>query len=196
MGDFRIGSSSPAKNIATTNILKITSAGSSGTSFDVTDGRLVRAGYGLVEGDQITVGSTTTRVMGISGNTVTVSNSVTWSQSDAVFFGTDTTPDIGAYSSEAVFLTAATISSVGTTYTVETTGDARGVWFYVDGIPTIWDYDAPFSSTITSGSVTAKAYALNAQADPVVDAVESGGGEAAGGTVEANRGPGTTGRPR
>lgn len=182
--NFRLQAGSPAINTGT-NFAWITSASSSGTSFDVNDGQYFSAGFGMVEGDVVTTGGTTTRITGISGNTVTVAASVTWTNLQPVYWGTDTTPDIGALPYGSTALTAATISSNGTTYTVTPTGDARGVWFYVDGIPTTWDYDSPYQQTIASGTVTAKAYALYAQAAPVVEA--SPAASAIGGTLRATR---------
>ena len=100
---------------------------------------------------------------------MTVASSVSWSQNTPVYWGDrGDQRDLGAYPHGANYLTAATLSQNGTTYTVTTTGDARGVWFYVDGIPTIWDYDAPFTATIASGTVTARACALYAQQRSVV----------------------------
>lgn len=169
---FRLQSNSPAIN-AGTNVVWITSANGSGTSFDVNDGLLLCDGWGMVEGDTVTIGSTTTRVAGIRNNTVSVVASVTWTQNQAVYLGTDTTPDIGALPYGSSDLTRATLTQSGSTYTVNTTGSTRGVWFYVDGIPMVWDSTPPFSATFTNGTVTAQAYALYAQAIPVVAATAS-----------------------
>lgn len=168
--NFRLQAGSPAIN-AGTNVVWVTSASSSGTSFDINDGQLLCDGWGMVEGDIITTGGTTTRITGISGSTVTVAASVTWTNLQPVYWGTDTTPDIGALPYGSTALTAATISANGTTYTVTPTGDARGVWFYTNGIPSHFDYDAPYSATL-DGAVTAKVYALYAQSSPVIAATE------------------------
>ena len=167
--NFFLQAASPAID-AGTNVVSVTTADASGTTFDVSDGDFLRDGYGKVDGDTITVGGTTTRITSIATNTVTVADSVTWTNGMAVYWGTDTTPDIGALPYGSTKLTAATISNSGTTYTVLVSGDARGVWFYVDGIPTTWDADSPYSAVIGSGTVSAKAYALYAQTDPVVTA--------------------------
>lgn len=176
--DFKIGSSSPAKDTGTTNYCYITSGSGSGTSFDVNDGGFLRDGDGLVEGDRVTIGGTTTRVMDVTANTVTVSNSVSWTTGDAVFLGTDTTPDIGAIPNSATYLTAATYTLSGSTYTVTPVGDARGVWFYSNSIPIVWDYDAPYQTDIPSGTVTIKAYAIWPQTNMVVAATYAGSGDA------------------
>ena len=63
------------------------------------------------------------------------------------------------------------------------TGDARGVWFYVNGIPTTWDATSPYSATIASGTVTAKAYALYAQSEPVVTATQGEQGGSSTSTI-------------
>lgn len=177
--NFRLQSGSNARN-AGSGLVVITTASGSGTSFDVDKPGLLRDGYGIVDGDIVTIGGTTTRISSISGNTVTVANSVSWTQNTTkVFWGNSSTIDIGGIPYAATPLTAATINNVGTTYTVSPTGDCRGVWFYQDGIPYQWVSSAPYSSTISSGVVTAKAYALYAQSAPVVTAVAGGGGPTA-----------------
>jgi hypothetical protein len=172
--NFRLQAGSPAIN-AGTNIAWVTSAAGSGTTFNINDGQLFIDGWGIAEGDVITVGGTTTRISSISGDSVTVATSVTWTNGMPVYWGTDTSPDIGAFPYGSTELTGATMTQNGTTYTVSPTGDARGVWFYVDGIPTIWDYEVPYTATIPGGVVTAKAYALWAQQNPVVFATNASG---------------------
>jgi hypothetical protein len=172
--NLRLQSGSPSIN-AGAAVTTVSSSDGSGTTFNVANGDLFCDGYGIVDGDRITVGGTTTRITGISSNAVTVADSVTWTNGMAVYWGTDTTPDIGAFPFASAALSAATMTQSGTTYTVTPTGDARGVWFYVNGIPTTWDSSAPYQATIASGTVTAKAYALYAQAEPVVSATLSGG---------------------
>lgn len=168
--NFRISSpSSPAKGTGT-SITWVTSASSSGTSFDVNNGQMLNDGYGMVSGDLITVGGVTTRITNIVGDTVTVSSSVIWTNLMPVYWLTDTTPDIGALPYESTELTSAILYQNGTTYTVVPTGDTRFVIFYVDGIPQTPDDDAPYTATFSSGVITAKAYALYAQAVPYVAA--------------------------
>lgn len=167
--DFHLQAGSPAIDAGKADIITITSGNGSGTSFDVNNGKLLCDGKGIAEGDIITTGGTTTRITGISGNTVTVADSVTWTTGQNVYWGTDTTPDIGAYPFGSAALTAATISQNGTTYTVTPTGDCRGVFFYVDGKPSTWDYTPPYQIT-SSGTVTAQAAALFAQNPPLVTA--------------------------
>ncbi len=169
--DCRLSSGSPAIG-AGTNVLWITSPASSGDTFDVNDGFLLCDGYGMVDGDTITLADgTSVRVSGISGNRVTIGTSITWTNAEPVYWGGYARADVGAIPYGSRKLTAATLTGSGSTYTVATTGDARGVWFYVDGIPTAWVSAPPFVATITNGAVTAKAYALYAQASPVVNAV-------------------------
>jgi hypothetical protein len=167
--NFRLQPGSPAIN-AGTHVVWITSGNGSGTSFNVNCGQLLCDGYGMVEGDVVTINGTTTRITRISGNTVTVANSVTWTNLMPVYWGTDTTPDIGALPYGSVELTAATLSQSGSTYTVTTVGDTRGVWFYADGIPVVWDYEPPYQANISAGRVTAMAHALYAQAISLVAA--------------------------
>ena len=165
--NFRLQAGSPAIN-AGMPVTTITSASGSGTSFTVAAANRLNDGWGIADGDTITTGGTTTRITSISGNSVTVAASVSWTTGQPVYWGTDTTPDIGALPYGSTELTAATLAQNGTTYTVTPTGDVRGVWFYINGVPAIWDSTAPFTANISSGTVTAKAYALYASKTPVV----------------------------
>jgi hypothetical protein len=165
--DFRINAGSPAIG-AGTNFIRITSAAGTGTTFDINDGQLLIDGWGIVDGDIVTIAGTTTKVLSIVENSVTVANPVTWSTGTPVYWGSFGRADIGALPFGSTELTRAKLIQDGTNYTVNPTGDVRGIWFYVDGIPTIWDSEPPYAATIATGVVTAKAYALYAQANPVV----------------------------
>lgn len=167
--NFRLQAGSPAIG-AGTNVVWVTSGNGSGNSFTVNDSQLLCDGWGIVDGDTITIGGTTTIITNIdwSTQTVRVRDSVMWTNGMAVYWGKNSTVDIGALPYGSSKLTAAAIAQSGSTYTVTTTGDARGVWFYVDGIPNTWISTPPFVVTITNGVVTAKAYAQYAQANPVV----------------------------
>lgn len=167
--DFRLQSGSPARNAGTYQTT-VSSADGSGTSFDVSDALVFSDGFGIMTGDLITVsGNSATRITAISGSTITVANSQTWTNGAPAYWGSSTTPDIGAFPYGSSELTAAAIGQRSVTnYVVAPTGDARGVWYYVDGIPTFWTEDAPYAFTNTTGTVTAKVYALYAQQSPVV----------------------------
>lgn len=170
--DLRLSAGSPAIGLGT-NVVWITSENGTGTSFDVNNGFLLCDGYGIADGDTITLaGGSTVTITGISGNTVTVGSSVTWTNLEPVYWGKYARADIGALPYGCTPLVSASIGNSGSTYTVTTSGDTRGVWFYTNGIPAIWDSTPPFTATIASGIVTAKAYALYAQADPVVTATQ------------------------
>jgi hypothetical protein len=167
--DFHLQSASPARAKAT-NLVWITSLAGSGTSFTVNDPFLFFDGWGMVDGDIISVGGSLTMVTNINWTTKTfiVNSAVTWTNLMPVYWGSDTAPDVGAFPYGSSNLTSAAIYVGGNVYTVTTAGNARGVWFYVDGIPTTWVANPPYEATIASGSVTAKAYALYAQATPFV----------------------------
>ena len=170
--DFHIQTGSPAKGTGA-NIVWITSSSGSGTTFNVNDGLLLCDGWTMTTGDIITTGGTTTYITAISGNAVTVANSVAWTINQPVYWGKFGRADIGALPYGSRALTSARLYQSGNNYSVGTTGDARGVWFYVDGIPTTWVSPEPFTATITNGIVTAKAYALYAQTNPVVVAINT-----------------------
>lgn len=175
--DFRLGASSGAQNTGGPLTLVNETSGS-GTTFTVDNAGYFRGdattftqyGGNLIVGDTITVGTDVVTIVSISGNDLTVTPSITWADNDPVYFGSDATPDIGAYPFGVTLLSAATISAAGNDYTVIPTGTARLVVFFQDGIPHTVDNSSPYTATIASGAVTAKAYALYAQEVPVVNA--------------------------
>lgn len=173
--NFRLQSGSAARG-AGRALATVTSSTGSGTSFNVTSGhgKYFTDGKGIAEGDIIRVGSTNAtavRITGISSDTITVASSISWTSGDNVYWG-NYGLDIGALPYYSTALTAATYTHVGNDYTVTPTGDARMVIFSTDGIPTSIDYDSPFTATITSGTVTIKAYPLYAQETLAVTATE------------------------
>lgn len=182
--DYRVQSGSPARGLARYEGIGIITNGSgSGTSFGMPQRHTIFDGWGLVEGDQITTGGTTVRVTAINMATlvVTVSASVTWTNGQPVYWGPrGAQRDVGCMPFGAVPLTAAIITNLSTTYYVVPTGDARGAWFYTNGIPAVWVYDlvgGRFSATIAnSGTVTAYAYAMYLQQSPVILAGQPVGG--------------------
>lgn len=178
--DFRLDSGSPAIGTAGP-LTTVASANGTGTSFDVDDAGFFRGdntaidqyGGNLIVGDNITVGTDQLTISSISGNTITVTASFTWAEDDAVFWGWDTTPDIGAYPASMTPLSSATIAANGNNYTVTPTGDTRFVVFFADGVPHTVDNASPYTATISSGTVTARAYPLYASATTSVLATES-----------------------
>jgi hypothetical protein len=178
--DFRLGGSSAATGNAGP-LTTVTSGSGTGTSFDVADAGFFRGddtsisryGGNLVVGDNITVDTDQLTIASIAGDTITVTASFTWAETDPVYWGWDTTPDIGAYPANHVPLSAATISANGNDYTVTPTGDTRFVVFFQDGIPHTVDNTSPYTATISNGTVTARAYPLYASATTSVLAQES-----------------------
>lgn len=178
--DFRPKTTSPAKDAAV-RLTGTTASGSSSTSVAVTNAQWFHDGIGLTRGDYIYVGSNNDVLVtsiNRSTHTLTVSAAISWSAGDAVGYAyRGSGPDIGAYEYGDTLLTSATISSNALVYTVTPTGDARFIQFYVDGIPQSPDYDSPYTYTATDGeAVTAKAYALRAQATNVILAAEGAAG--------------------
>ncbi|HPQ44607.1 MAG TPA: hypothetical protein PKZ42_10310 [Syntrophales bacterium] len=175
--DFHIRSGSPARNTGRA-ITTVTSPNGSGTRFDVADAGFFCDGYGIVEGDMIKVGSNTpVRINNISGNTITVSSSVSWSNNDGVYYGhQDTTPDIGAYEYMSTSNLTATYAVAGNTVTVTPNDSAlvRQVIVYENGIPVGADYDPPYSiSGISGGSLHVRVYPLFASSTLYVAATLS-----------------------
>lgn len=150
----------------------VASSSGTGTRFAVGNVSWFTDGMGLTKGDQIYVGNDnnlTITAIDRTAKTITVGSSFTWASNDKVGYAyRGLGPDRGAYEVGDTFLTGATISQSGSEYTVTTIGDTRMVVFYVDGIPRTADYTAPYTATITDGVVIAKAYAMHAQASPVL----------------------------
>lgn len=171
--NFRVSPGSPVIGAAQSQTLTV-GTGTATNVVVVSDSRMFMDGWSMVTGDSIVVSgnsATVTTNVDYDNNLIYFINNLTWTNAAPVrLIGT---ADLGALPYGSTELTSAIISQSGNTYTVTPIGDARGVWFYVDGIPTTWTTTSPFQATIASGSVTAKAYALYAQATPVVTAVAS-----------------------
>lgn len=184
--NFLLGSGSGAQNTGGW-LTGVSSASSSGTTFTVTNAGYFRGdnaamtqyGGNLVVGDTITVGTDVLTIDSISGNDITVTSSFAWTAGDKVYFGGDTTPDIGAYPFGHTKLTSATHSSG----TVTPNGDTRLVVQFRSGIPLTVDNSSPYEFTHQSGDEY-RAYALYPSDTPWVLAVEEGGGEGIGPAVQ------------
>jgi hypothetical protein len=177
-GDNLMLSSSSACIDAGKAMTSVVSASGSGSLVEVGDAGFFSDGYGVVEGDRITIGTNEpARVVSITGNAITVDRSISWNQGDEVYWRKqDTSPDIGAYELGDQRLTRAVLTNAGNVYSVATSGDARFVIFYRDGAQVATDFEPPYAVTVSGGTVTAKAYALHAQSNPVVDAAAGGHG--------------------
>lgn len=160
--DFTIGSGSGARNAG--GPLTTTSGSGTGTTFNVASGgggffrgpntNITTYGGQLTAGDVITVGTDTVTVASVSGDAVTVTGSFTWADAEPVYFGSDTTPDIGAYPYNAGgYSLTATYSIAGSTVTVSPS-DASLVRFAIcfeGGIPTTVDNSSPYTCARTNG---------------------------------------------
>ncbi|MBW2990821.1 right-handed parallel beta-helix repeat-containing protein [Candidatus Woesearchaeota archaeon] len=98
-GNFNLQSNSPCIDKGAF-LTTVTSSSGSGTSLQVEDARYFTDGMGIIEGDLIKVGSNPlNRITDVdySTNTITLEQSITWNNGDAVtypYYGT--APDIGA----------------------------------------------------------------------------------------------------
>jgi hypothetical protein len=168
-------STSPARDSGGP-LTMVTSASGAGNSFTVDEADWFHDGFeGLAEGHKIYVGddnNLTVTDVNYATRRITVDQSFSWTSGDGVGYAyLGVKPDRGAYEFGSTLLIRATIAAVGDEYSVTPTGDARFVIFYQNGIPQIIDSSSPFRATISGGGVTAKAYALHPQAQPVVVAV-------------------------
>ena len=186
--DFHLQSTSPAIDSGS-SLTTVTSPSGSGTTFTVGDAGFFRGdntalnqyGGNLVIGDTITVGTDVVRIASISGNNITVTASFTWANGDRVYWGTDISPDIGAYPyfsggfDFGVNITSHTegqsVSGSQTfTAAVNNPQVVRHVVFFVNGIPMWVDNQSPYTfawnaSGLPSGTqltVEARAHALYA----------------------------------
>lgn len=164
----------------------VTSPSGSGTSFVVANPDWFHDGFGLAVGHSISVGDDNNlQVTAVDYNTgtLTVSVPITWVSGDAVGYAyRGTGPDLGAYEYGDARLSGVTLAAQGDTYTATPEGDARFVVFYQDGVPLQRVNTAPFTANIAGGGVMVKAYALHAQADPVVSAATGSGGSSSSAT--------------
>lgn len=122
-------------------------------------------GGNLVVGDTITVGSNTRVIASISGDVITLTSSLTCSNGDPVYFGDDTTPDMGAlpYKPGGYSLTATYVNSGGTvTVTPSDVNLVRFVICYSDGVPYAVDNASPYTCTSPGGTLNVRVYPLYA----------------------------------
>jgi len=182
--DFTISSTSPCRGAG--GPLTLTNGNGTGTTFNVDDATFFRGddttinqyGGNLVIGDIITVGSDIVQIRNISGNAITVTESFTWGNNEPVYWGKDTTPDIGALPYKTSYALTATYSRSGGTVTV-TPSDSDLVRYAIvfeDGIPVGVDSASPFSvSGVGSGTLKVRVYPKYASSSLVVTAIESSG---------------------
>jgi hypothetical protein len=98
-GDFRLQAGSAC--IDKGAFLTTTTVAGSGTSVTVADGRYFSDGYTIAAGDTIMVGGTTAIITHVSGNTLTLDRSITWSAGAGVSYSyLGLAPDIGALESQ------------------------------------------------------------------------------------------------
>lgn len=171
--DFTIGVNSDAIGAAGP-LTTVSESDGTGTDVNLADAGFFRAdntnisqyGGNLVVGDIITIGTDTVRITSISGNNIVFTPSISWSNGDAVYFGDDTTPDIGAYPYKAGGYTlSATYEESGGTVTVTPNDDSlvRMVVVFEDGIPIGVDSISPYSvSGAGSGTLDVRVYPLYA----------------------------------
>lgn len=129
-----IGAGGPlsAANGAGSSSTTLTVAAGSG-SFFIGDDSANLPAYGglLVPGDFITVGTCTSQVVSVSGDTLTLATPCSWSNAAPIWFGTSSTVDIGAYPFKSTgYALTATKTRAGSTVTI-TPNDASLARFAV-----------------------------------------------------------------
>ena len=175
---FYLQPGSAARNIGRP-ITTVTSASGSGMSFNVADSGSLNDGFGMVEGDVIRIGgSSTVRITNISSSTITVDRSISWNAGDGVYWRyQDTIPDAGAYeyrSGGYNFGVSLSVGNGGTISVAATNPECiRFVILYIDGIPVARTTDLPLTHLWTpvevsldgSHIIEARAYSLYADRD-------------------------------
>jgi hypothetical protein len=171
--NFTLGATSGARGMG--GPLTTVNGSGTGTTFNVANGgggffrgpnaNVSQYGGNLTAGDVITIGNTTRTIASVSGDAITVTASFTWTNGDAVYLGTTTTPDIGAYpyKTGGYNLTAAYSLSGGlVTITPSDASLVRFVVCYVNGIPTTVDNSSPYTCSVGAGSLDVRVYSLYA----------------------------------
>ena len=167
--DFHLGNESAARNNG--GPLATVIGSGSGTTFAVTsDGggffkgdntNINQYGGNLVTGDSIIVGTDQVTITSITGDTITVAESFTWADGDPVYYGSDTTPDIGAYPyiASGYNLTAAYSQSENSIIVTPSNNNlVRFIVCYENGIPVSADSTSPYTCPAINGSPDIRAY--------------------------------------
>jgi hypothetical protein len=151
-------------------LMRVAQADGSGTTVAVTQAKDLIDGWGLVDADWLVVdGNSAVQIVSISGSNLTVSSSITWTNGAGVYWGLDSTPDLGAYPYGHTPLSSATYTSDGA---VTPNGDTRCVRQYRNGIEVASDFASPYSFTHQEGDMY-RAFARYASTAPFVVATDS-----------------------
>lgn len=153
-----------------------------GAAFFIGDNSANLSQYGgkLAPGDTITVGASTTRtIASIAGDAITVDSSLTCSASDPVYFGSTSTPDIGAspYKAGGYTLSAGyTIGGGTATITPNDPSLVRFVVCYNDNVPYEVSNSAPYACAVPTGAFSATVYPRYASQTQSVAAIAAASG--------------------
>jgi hypothetical protein len=154
--DFHLQESSSC-GAAGRPVTTVASPAGSGVSFTVVDAGFLTDGFGIVEGDSISVGSAAhAKISSIdyAANTITVDTPISWMSGDTVVLAyQESVPAIGAYPVKGDFSYSveieqpSKISSEIVRFTAAVTNpeNVRFVEFFIDGLPAGRDSIAPFS---------------------------------------------------
>jgi hypothetical protein len=173
--DFTLGGSAGVGARGTGGALTTTNGSGTGATFTVSaggggffrgfDANITQYNSGLTAGDVITVGTDVLTVASISGDTVTVTASFTWSNGESIYLGDSTSPDIGAFPYKAGGYTlSASYTITGGTATI-TPNDASLIRFvvcYSNGVPYAVDNSSPYTCATPPGPFSARVYPIYA----------------------------------
>jgi hypothetical protein len=179
--NFTLQASSGAIGVA--GPLTATSGAGTGTTFSVATGGggffrgpntdIDQYDGALTEGDVITVGTDTVTVVSVSGDDITVTPSFTWADGESVYYGNDTTPDIGAFPYKAGGYTLSA-TYTGTNITPNDASLVRFVVCYDDSVPYQVDNSSPYACSSPTGTFSARVYPRYAGTTLWADATPSG----------------------
>lgn len=176
-------SSSPARNAAGP-LATVVGSGTGTTITVATDGggffrgfnaTISQYGGNVASGDVITIGTDVRRIASISGDDITLTQSLTYANGEGVYLGDNSVDNaIGALPYRASTTLTATYECNGSTCPV-TPSDAsmvRMVVCFADGLPVEVLIDSPYNCTDPSGTFSARVYKLFASVEPWIDAQE------------------------
>ena len=162
--DFQLAPNSPA--IDSGVFLTKTVGSGSGTTMTVGDAQLFFDGYGITLGDEIQLEGQTARarITSITGNTLTLDQSLTWGSGVGVSLSYEgNAPDVGAIEYVGPISISADVDSVTTAFnTPVTTPDVlANDNFPVGGSPSVESFTQPSNGTVISNGDSTFTYTPN-----------------------------------
>ena len=166
--NFQLAANSPAIDGGV--FLTQTVGSGSGTSMTVGDAKLFFDGYGITLGDEIQLEGQTARarITSISGNTLTLDQSLTWGNSVGVSLAYEgNRPDVGAIEYSGAIPISANSDSVTTSFetTVITPNVLTNDTFPVGGTPSVQSFVQPNNGSVVANGDSTFTYTPDSEFD-------------------------------